>query len=134
MTQARITHFEDFELGPRVDFAYRVMQIVGAEVKGLKYVTVTNKDVSLIATRPLEESSTIATANTEVEVTIDDEEWPRDANGDLATVTVAKERAMGIRRAIGEALLGGVNAQEGAIVGVFVLPFKVSAWYGPGEQ
>jgi len=47
-------------------------------------------------------------------------------------VTYAKEQCQRIKQALGMALVGGVNQQEGQVVNVWVRQFGATVWYGEG--
>ncbi len=134
MAEAIITHFHEFRPDKVIQFSQAVFEAVGLVVYDIPPEEITTKDITLVVVQAGPGSCTSATAGTEVKVDLDDEEWPLNAHFVKESAEAAKQNCLRIKQALGVALLGGVEKEQGAIVNVWVRQFVATGWYGDGYQ
>lgn len=132
MAEITITHFKDFNSELESCFNDRASKAAGGVVYHKEPDEVTTEDITLIVTHALPGSRTSATAGTEMKIDLDDEEWPLTEEGMYVPPTIAKQKALDIKRNVGRLLVGGVNNELGAVVNVWVRLFAVTGWWGEG--
>ncbi len=123
MAQVNISHFSDISENESKGFTLGVQQSVGKIVHGLEKSELESNTISLFVI-PVDQSASISGADTEVQVLISGNDWPKQESGQPFSSAEAKIHF----DKIAEAIYESISKQTQRVVYVWVTPFMASGW------
>jgi hypothetical protein len=123
MAQVNIAHFTDIDSESRRKFTQLVRDLVAYEVHGLEKAQIRPDSVTVLV-MPVDIANSLSGAETELQVLVSGNDWPRDNDGQPISPKEAKTHFDMLASRVFEELS---NAQKRKIY-VWITPFAASGW------
>jgi len=123
MAQINISHFTDISVEENRHFSELVRDVAAWEVHAVKKTDIEPDTVSVMVF-PVDMAASISGAETEVQVLVSGNDWPRNSDGTPADAAVAKKHFDQMAGNIYKALTTNSNRK----IYIWVTPFMTTGW------
>lgn len=123
MAQLTIAHFTEISDSERRQFALVARDIAAKEVHGLEKSEIQPDSVSVLVV-PVDVSTSLSGADTEVQVFVSGNNWPADGAGQPANAAAAKAHF----DALAARIYAALSKESRRKVYVWITPFTASGW------
>lgn len=123
MAQVNICHFKPITAGKSHDFAELLRNVVAWEVHGIRKSKIEPDTVSVVVI-PVDRGASLSGADTEIQVLVSGNDWPKTNDGKPADASAAKIHFDIMAAKVHKALMLAQNRK----IYVWVTPFTATGW------